>query len=149
MAYLTATLTTFMRFDYNLILLMVGQRNRWTWHWRRRRWCINSRACSWITLGGSCLRWMTDRSSSSAVAVAVTERSRMAGRTAVGLSKVSLLPADEILDGEGCAALTSLLSSLSMMATTAAEVNAYLQGSTILLPRCQIHDNVLLRLLWQ
>jgi hypothetical protein len=70
----------------------------------------------------------------------------MAGRMVVGLSKVSSLPADEILDGKGCATSPSSSSSLSMMVTAAAEVNAYLHRGAVLLPRCQIHDSVLLRL---
>jgi hypothetical protein len=64
----------------------------------------------------------------------------------VGLSKVSLLPVDEILDGKGCAALPSLSLSLLMMATTATKVNAYLHLGAVLLPCCWIHDSVLLQL---
>ncbi len=59
------------------------------------------------------------------------------------LSKVSLLPVDEILYGEGCAALLSSSSSSSMMATAATKVNAYLHCSAVLLPRCQIHGVLL------
>ncbi len=106
--------------------------------------CTNLRGCSWITLGGSCPRWTTDCSSSPASAAAVTERSGMAGKMVVGLSKVLLLLEDEILDGKGCNALPSLLLSLLMMVTAAAEVNAYLHRSAFLLPHCQIHDIVLL-----
>jgi hypothetical protein len=70
----------------------------------------------------------------------------MVKRMVVGLSKVSLLPADEILDGKGYTALSSLSLSLSMMATAATEVNAYLHHGAILLPHCRIHDSVLLQL---
>ncbi len=60
----------------------------------------------------------------------------------MGLEKVSLLLADEILDDKGCAALLSLL----MMTTAAAKVNAYLHHGTVLSPHCQIHDSILLGL---
>ncbi len=59
------------------------------------------------------------------------------------LSKVLPLPADEILYGEGCAALPSLSSFFSMMATAAAKVNAYLHRGAVLLPRRRIHGVLL------
>jgi hypothetical protein len=61
----------------------------------------------------------------------------------VELSKVLLLPADEILYGKGCTALPSSLSSLLMMATAAAKVSAYLHHDAVLLPRCRIHGILL------
>ncbi len=94
--------------------------------------------------GGLLSEMTTDRSSSPAAAGAATaERSGTAGRTVVGLSKVSLLPADKILYGEGCPALPSLSSSSLMIATAAAKVNAYLNRSAVLLPRRRIHDVLL------
>jgi hypothetical protein len=95
-------------------------------------------------LGGSCLRWTTDRSSSLAAAAAVAaERLGMAGRLVVGLIKVLSLPAVEILYGKECAASPSLSSSLLMMATAAAKVNAYLHRGAVMLPRRQIHGLLL------
>jgi hypothetical protein len=64
-------------------------------------------------------------------------------RMVVGLSKVSSLLADKILYGKGFAALPSLLSSLLMMATAAAKVNAYLHHCAMLLPRRRIHGVLL------
>jgi hypothetical protein len=45
---------------------------------------------------------------------------------------------------QGVCRVASSLSSLSMMVTAAAEVNAYLHRGAILLPHCRIHDSVLL-----
>jgi hypothetical protein len=58
----------------------------------------------------------------------------MVGKMVVGLIKVSLLPANEILNGKGRAALPSLLSYSSMMATTATKVNTYLHRGAIFSP---------------
>jgi hypothetical protein len=68
------------------------------------------------------------------------------GEDGGGVEKGLVVAGDEILDGKGCAASPSLSSSLSMMATAAAEVNAYLHCGAFLLPHRQIHDSVLLRL---
>ncbi len=94
-------LTTSTRFDYNLILLMAGVTDTSDAASAARETVRRFEGLLLDYVRGLLSEMDTDCSSSPVAAAAATESSRTAGMTVVGLSKVSSLPADEILDGEG------------------------------------------------